>query len=436
MGLLSAMVKKDLKLLFRDKMTVFFTFAFPLIFAAFFGSIFSSSGGSSGMAVAVTDLDQTRESAAFVQRMSEINSLQVATMPEAEAREATRKGRKVAYIILPEGFGSSWASLFSGGTPKVIIGVDPSRKAEAAMLEGVLMKLGVERFQSALSDTDSLVTTLDDSIKSVAADEGMPEQWRSLLSDYLPKIRELTANQGLGPAAEGEAGGSSENNSGLATLLTPLELDFEDVMLNRDGPKNGYAVTIPQALSWAILGVVMGFSMALVQEKTLGTMTRLVTAPISRMQILGGKALSCFFALLFVTSALLVFARFVFDVPLEHPLKILLALLSVSTGFVGIMMFLAALGKTERGISSLGWGVMLVFAMFGGAMIPLFAMPDWMKSMSNLSPVKWAILSFEGATWRNFSYAELLIPFGIMLTLGVVFFLAGSRIIKLEDQST
>jgi ABC-2 type transport system permease protein len=45
MGLYSAMVKKDLKLLFRDKMTVFFTFIFPLIFAAFFGSIFSGVGG-------------------------------------------------------------------------------------------------------------------------------------------------------------------------------------------------------------------------------------------------------------------------------------------------------------------------------------------------------------------------------------------------------
>ena len=436
MGLLSAMVKKDLKLLFRDKMTVFFTFVFPLIFAAFFGSIFSSSGGGSGMAVAVTDLDQTGESAAFVRRMEDISSLRVLVMTEFEAREATRKGKKVAYIILPKGFGQAYASLFSGGTPKVIIGVDPSRKAEAAVLEGVMMKLGVERFQNALSDTDSIVAMLDDSINSVAADEDMPGEWRSLLADYLPKIRDLTANQGTGSEAAGELSASGADKSGLAAALTPLDLDFEDVIINRNGPKNGYAVTIPQAISWAILGVVMGFCVALVQEKTLGTMTRLVTAPISRMQILGGKALSCFFALLFVISVLLVFARFVFDVPIEHPLKILLALLSVSIGFVGLMMFLAALGKTERGISSLGWGVMLIFAMFGGAMIPLFVMPGWMKSMSNLSPVKWAILSFEGATWRNFSYAELLMPFGIMLTLGVVCFLLGSRMIKLEDQST
>ena len=68
-------------------------------------------------------------------------------------------------------------------------------------------------------------------------------------------------------------------------------------------------------------------------------------------------------------------------------------------------------------MASLGWGVMMVFAMFGGAMIPLFAMPDWMKAVSNFSPVKWAILSFEGATWRGFSYEELFLPLGIMLLI-------------------
>jgi ABC-2 type transport system permease protein len=423
------MVRKDLKLLYRDKVTVFFTFGFPLIFAAFFGSIFSSGGGSSGMSVAVSDLDQTVASAAFVQRMDDVNELRVEILPEFEAREATRKGKKVAYIILPKGFGAAYGSLFTGGTPEVIIGVDPSRKAEAGMLEGVMMKLGVERFSNALDNSEHLVGQLDESINAIAEDESMPEDWKALLSEYLPQIKELTAEQGLGMTEQGEG----SDTSGIAVAFTPLALNFEDVTIQRDGPKNGYAVTIPQAMYWAMMGVVMGFGVALVQEKTWGTMTRLVAAPLSRMQILGGKAAGCFFALLIVMSILFIFARLVFNVPIDYPLKVVLALICVSTGFVGIMMFLAALGKTERGMASLGWGVMMVFAMFGGAMIPLFAMPGWMKSVSDFSPVKWAILSFEGATWRGFSYTELLLPCGIMLVLGIVLFIAGSRMLKLEE---
>jgi ABC-2 type transport system permease protein len=220
MKIIIAMVRKDLKLLYRDKVTVFFTFGFPLIFAAFFGSIFSSGGGSSGMSVAVTDLDQTVQSAAFVQRMDEVTELRVQVLPEFDAREATRKGKKVAFIILPEGFGPAYGSLFSGGTPEVIIGVDPSRKAEAGMLEGVMMKLGVERFSNAFGDTDSLVGQLDDSIEAIEQDEEMPEGWKSLLSEYLPQMKALTEQEGIGPDTEGESAG--DGGSGIADALTPL----------------------------------------------------------------------------------------------------------------------------------------------------------------------------------------------------------------------
>jgi ABC-2 type transport system permease protein len=435
MSIYMAMVKKDLKLLFRDKVTVFFTFGFPLIFAAFFGSIMSfGGGGSSGMSVAVADLDQSPESAAFVQKMDEISELKVELLSEFEAREATRKGKKVAYIILPEGFGAAYGSLFTGGTPQVIIGVDPVRKAEAGMLEGVMMKLGVERFSDALGDSGQLASQLDASIEAVAADDEIPAEWKSLLSEYLPQIKTLTEQEGLGfSGSDSEAAGEDGEGSGLAAALTPLELDFEDVTVQREGPKNGYAVTIPQAMYWAMMGVVMGFGVALVQEKNWGTMTRLVTAPLTRAQILGGKAAGCFFALLIVMTVLFVFARLVFNISIDYPLKVALALVCVSSGFVGLMMFLAALGKTEKGMASLGWGVMMVFAMFGGAMIPLFAMPDWMKSVSHFSPVKWAILSFEGATWRGFSYAELALPLSIMLIMGIVLFFAGSRMLRLED---
>ena len=425
MHILLAMVKKDLSLLLRDKMTVFFTFGFPLLFAAFFGAIFSGDGNPAGMEVAVTDLDRSTVSGQFVQRMQGLSELSVEQVPETEARELTRKGGKIAFIIIPPGFGEAYGQLFSGEPPRIIIGVDPSRKAEAGMLEGIMMKLGVKRFEDALGDSTGMAQQLDQAIAGLEGDDAMPEQWRSLLGQYLPQMKALLEQQ--------QAAGSPAEADSLANAFVPLELIEEDVLISRDGPANGYAVTLPQAMYWAILGVVMGFGVALVQEKTRGTMSRLVVAPISRAQILGGKALGCFLALVVVVCLFFLMARVVFAVPIERPDKILLAVLSVSTAFVGIMMFLAAIGKTERGMSSLGWGVMMVFAMFGGAMIPLFAMPAWMIRISHFSPVKWAILMFEGATWRHYSYAELLLPCGIMMVLGVLLFVAGVKLLKLEE---
>lgn len=430
MSILFAMARKDLKLLFRDKMTLFFTFGFPLLFAAFFGSIFSSEDGGGSLAVAVTDLDLSPESAQFVQHMEQGDELGVALVEELEGRELVRKGKKVAFIIIPEGFGKAYASLFSGSPPELIVGVDPSRKAEAGMLEGVMMKLGVKRFQAALSNTGAVSRQLEQSIQGLDNNE-MPEEWRSLLKTFLPRMKDLVEQD------DGKSSGVSSlgsgSNSGIGDALMPLKINKESVMVQSDLPANAYAITLPQAMYWAILGVVMGFGVALVQEKAKGTMSRLVTAPISRVQILGGKALGCLLALLLVLGLFFTLARFIFGVPVDRPDKVLLAVLCVSTAFVGIMMFLAALGKTERGMASMGWGVMMVFAMFGGAMIPLMAMPAWMISISNFSPVKWAIVLFEGATWRQFSYAEMLLPCSIMLTLGVVLFLLGSRMLKLEQ---
>ena len=49
----------------------------------------------------------------------------------------------------------------------------------------------------------------------------------------------------------------------------------------------------------------MSFGISLVTERTHGTLVRLRMAPLTRAQILGGKALSCFISILFVELMLL-----------------------------------------------------------------------------------------------------------------------------------
>jgi ABC-2 type transport system permease protein len=57
-------------------------------------------------------------------------------------------------------------------------------------------------------------------------------------------------------------------------------------------------------------------------------------------------------------------------------------------------------------------------AMIGGGMVPLFLMPPWLQTVSHLSPVKWAILTMEGAIWWGFSLTEMAVPCGILLAVG------------------
>jgi len=68
---------------------------------------------------------------------------------------------------------------------------------------------------------------------------------------------------------------------------------------------------------------------------------------------------------------------------------------------------------------------MMPFAMIGGGMIPLIAMPSWLVSVSAASPFKWAILAIEGAMWRGFGPGDMVLPCGVLVGVGAGFFALG-----------
>ena len=123
----------------------------------------------------------------------------------------------------------------------------------------------------------------------------------------------------------------------------------------------------------------------------------------------------------------------VFGLEVGAPLKLLVAMTSVALGFTGLMMVLSVLGKTPRAASGVSWAILMVASMLGGAMLPLFMMPPWMQMASKLSPVSWAILSLEGAIWRDYSWAELALPCGGLLVFGLACFAFGSAHFKRQD---
>jgi ABC-2 type transport system permease protein len=78
---------------------------------------------------------------------------------------------------------------------------------------------------------------------------------------------------------------------------------------------------------------------------------------------------------------------------------------------------------------------MLVMAMFGGGMILIVFMPRWMVSLGSLSPVKWAILAFEGAIWRGFTPSEMMMPIVILIGTGLIAFFLGAVVFRRMEVS-
>lgn len=207
----------------------------------------------------------------------------------------------------------------------------------------------------------------------------------------------------------------------------PVSVSRAPVAREQVGPANGFEITFPQGILWGIVGCVMSFAIGLVSERVHGTFMRLQTAPITRTQILAGKALACAAAITMLQAVLVTIGVIAFDITPSSYALLAMACACAALGFVGFMMMVAGLGRTEQAAGGAGWAMLMPMMLFGGGMIPQFVMPGWMQAAGNLSPVKWAILGIEGAMWRDFTVAEMVLPCAILLTFGVICFAIGVR---------
>ena len=52
-------------------------------------------------------------------------------------------------------------------------------------------------------------------------------------------------------------------------------------------------------------------------------------------------------------------------------------------------------------------------------------MPDWLASLSRVSPVYWALDALAGAMWREYSLADMVRPLGALVAFGLAGFVGG-----------
>jgi ABC-2 type transport system permease protein len=357
---------KDLRLLLRDRLGAFFTFAFPVIYAVLFGLMFSGAASEPGrVRVTVVDRDGTEESRAFIARLVEAGSLDVELLDdEHRAFEHVRLGQRAGAVVLPQGFGASARQVLAGQRVRLTGLVDPAAKAEAAVIRGVLTGAVLQHIGSSV----------------------------------------------LGSPVE-----------------PPVAIELGELSAaHRRTPPKAFALTFSQGAAWGLMACAMGSSLSLVSERSRGTLSRLTQAPVGRWQVLAGKALACFAVSLAMMAALtaVVHLPFFGVRPTSYPMLLLAAVCSCAA-FVGIMMTIASFGRTVAAVEGFGRAVLLVLALVGGAAVPVLFMPGWMRVLADLSPFRWAIAALDGAVWRGFGPAEMLLPCGVLLAIAACGFLAG-----------
>jgi ABC-2 type transport system permease protein len=407
-----ALALKDLRLMPRNRGGMFFTFVWPILVTVLFGIMFGGqdNGEQGKIRIAVVDDDNTDGSRAFLGKLAE--SFELTPMPRADAENAVRRGQRTGFIAIKPGFGEASNRLFYGTPREIEVGVDPARQAEAGMLEGLLMKHAAGDMQKVFTDPAASAAMAD---KALGELKQMPSEQAAPAQRFLGELKTF-----MGTAQPQGPPGSPQGE------WQPLKITTTDVARVWDGPRNPFDITFPQGVIWGLIGCMMTFGISLVTERTHGTLVRLRMAPLTRAQILGGKALSCFTSILIVELMLLGVALLFGVRPVSYPM-LALAGLSAAICFVGFMMLVASMGKTEQTASGAAWAILMPLSMIGGAMVPTFIMPSWIQSISFISPIRWAMLAIEGGVWRNFSVSEMALPCAVLISVGLACFALGTR---------
>lgn len=458
-----AIAHNDLRLLFRDHLSCFFTFGFPVIFALLFGFIFGGGGGGGGskMQVALVDLDNSEQSARFVADLAGDSALALSQpQTQAECEALVRTGKAVACVVVPKGFASQASNVFGGSPIQLETLVDPARRAEAGLLSGKLHEAAFGVLGRTFADTKQLTDALDKAQQSLSASQELSLAERAAFALFfatvktsVQRLNDETANaQGASHAGtnadQAPSSGSPPAQPTNAASTSPLAgwkpIDISVRQLaapvqaanGNKRPRSSFQVPYGQGVVWGLMGCVVAFITGLSAERAQGTLSRLLIAPIHPAQVLLGKAVACFFACMTV-QALLLCAVYVASVLAEgglfrvvNPLMLFVAAIASSLALTAMMMVLGTMVKSEAGGAGLGRAVLLVLAIVGGGTVPIFLMPSWMQTASGISPFYWSVLAIDGAVWRGFTLREFVLPLSILLALAVVGGVMGTMLMR------
>ncbi|MBP7688170.1 MAG: ABC transporter permease [Thermoflexales bacterium] len=191
---------------------------------------------------------------------------------------------------------------------------------------------------------------------------------------------------------------------------------------------------------WTLFGVffiAQLVAVSILEEKKVGSFRRLMAAPMSRATMLLGKLLP--YLILNLVQIALMFAVGVFLLPLtglprlelgQHPEGLILVSVCASLAANGLGLLLAAIGKSVEQIGGLSSLLVVTMAAVGGVMVPRFVMPQFMQTLSFVSPHAWALSAYQDILVRGYGIAQILPACGALLLFAAAFF--GIAVLKFK----
>ena len=417
---LSAAMRKEFLLLIRDKMGLSILFIMPMVLIVIMTLIQDAAlrtFNEEGIPLLVVNEDQ--DSLGFRIEAGLKNSDLVAFHNEINGKRATRdelyqavkEGGFLIGIVIPKG---TTATIQNEVTRLVdeSLGEDVSKVAQTSTeIEMVIDPIASKSFVT------SVTSQLREFISSLKT-RVMFETFNAQIAEFIPE--DMTVKK------------SEYSNRQAVTYKEVYASEVSGEM-----KPNAVQHNIPAWTIFAMFFIVLPLVSSIMKEKEEGSVFRFHTIPASYFLQINAK-LIVFIIICLIQFFLMLLIGLVFLPMLGLPVLqlgnsyagILIMALGCALAAAGFGVLVGSLASTQQQGAVLGSLSILIFSAIGGIWVPAYVMPSIMRTISEISPLKWAMDGFYGLFLRGEGFVDIL-PHFFKLTV----FFAVCLLIAIRVQS-
>ncbi|MEI6887660.1 MAG: ABC transporter permease [Bacteroidales bacterium] len=172
---------------------------------------------------------------------------------------------------------------------------------------------------------------------------------------------------------------------------------------------------IPAWALFAMFFIVIPMSGSMIKEREEGSMIRMYTMPVPYITIFMGKV-SVYAVVCIIQFILMMLAgRYILPLAGIAPLTfgsnymgILLMMIASSLAALGFAVAVGTIARTHQQAASFGVVSVVVFTALGGLWVPVYFMPEAMRTIATWSPLNWGHVGFIDLFLRQATIMDVL----------------------------
>lgn len=365
MSALAAMVAKDLRQRFRDRSVLLFGVVSPLVLAVVFSVIVPGQDEVTFHLGVVTSGEPT--AVALVEALDDEPALDVDEVADPTTlRRRVADGDLDAGLVVPSGAGTDAAA---GRAVRITTVVHPDRPLSGAVAGGI---------------ADGVATGLATVAEAVAIAR--------------------RADPSVTPAVLGEIAARAAS---ATPALTVVAAATDDRRLDATS-----YLAAAMAVFFVFFVVQIGLT-TLLEERRLGTLRRIRSAPVHPAAIVGAKVLTSTIVGVGSMAVLLVSSRLLLGVAWGDPVGVGVLVVVAVLAAVGVLAVVATLARTQEQANAGQSVVAIVLGLLGGAFFPIDS-TGVLGALSRLSPHRWFLRGL-GDLAGGGGVAAVLGPIAVLL---------------------